>query len=72
MNTYRVTTASGDCYDITADMVEARDKWIMFFNSGNASSFGSAKMVAIVDGWEINNVQLINPETNVADKIKPA
>jgi hypothetical protein len=72
MNIYRVTTASGDCYDITSDMVEARDKWLIFFSSKEQHSYGGGRVIAIIDGWEVNNVQLISPETGVADKIKPA
>jgi len=72
MSTYRITTSSGDCYDITAELVETRDKWLMFFNPSNHNAFGGSRMVAIIDGWEVNNVQLLNPDTGVADKIKPA
>jgi len=70
--TYRITTTSNDCYDINADMVEARDKWLMFFNSREQNNFGGGRIIAIIDGWEVNNVQLLNPDTGVADKIKPA
>jgi hypothetical protein len=72
MATYRITTTSNDRYDINADTVEAKDKWLMLFNSREQNSFVSGTIIAIIDGWEVNNVQLLNSNTGLADKIKPA
>jgi len=72
MAIYRITCDDNDQYDVSADHVEVTDVWVKFYqNDGKLDRSGMPTLIAIVSNIYMNNIQLVNPETGKADRIKP-
>jgi hypothetical protein len=66
MNAYKITCEDGSEYNIIAAGLEPVGRWIKFWDKEDN---GDCVTIALVSGYEINNIQLMNPLSGNADFI---